>query len=332
MLHVAMISKWHVHAKDYAQQLLQRSDKVQITCLWDEDEARGRAWAEELGVDFEQNYDTLLARSDVDGVVIDTATAVHHEIIIKAAKAKKHIFTEKVLAPTVRECVEIAQAIRENDVAFCISYPQLQTPAFRYAKQLVDDGTLGTISSMRVRNGHDGAIANWLPQYWYHRKDACGGVMLDLGCHPMYLVRWILGAPKSVNSNFSYLTNREVEDSATCTIAFENGAVAITESSFVAPASPYIMEVYGDKGTIIVIDNEVTVMLKKDRELIKQTPAQLPEPPLAAIDQWIEACETGSQPVECGLEEAIHLTELMEAAYIAETENRTVSISELKRS
>lgn len=44
MLHVAMISKWHVHAKDYAQQLLQRSDKVQITCLWDEDEARGRAW------------------------------------------------------------------------------------------------------------------------------------------------------------------------------------------------------------------------------------------------------------------------------------------------
>ena len=90
MLRVAMISKWHVHAAEYAGRLSKMED-VQITCVWDEEPARGRAWAEELGADFEENLDALLARPDVDAVCIDTPTNMHKEVMIKAAKAGKHI-------------------------------------------------------------------------------------------------------------------------------------------------------------------------------------------------------------------------------------------------
>ncbi|MBW7461942.1 Gfo/Idh/MocA family oxidoreductase, partial [Paenibacillus sepulcri] len=94
MLNVAMISKWHVHAEGYAKHL-QSHGSVTITSVWDENKDRGRAWAGELGADFEPDLDTLLRRDDVDAVVIDAPTSMHAEVMIAAAHAGKHIFTEK---------------------------------------------------------------------------------------------------------------------------------------------------------------------------------------------------------------------------------------------
>ena len=106
MIKVAMLSKWHVHAGGYANQL-KNSGKVEITCVWDDDTARGEAWAKELGCDFVADLDALLARDDVEAVVCDTPTTAHHDVLIKAAKAGKHIFTEKALCPTVADCLDV---------------------------------------------------------------------------------------------------------------------------------------------------------------------------------------------------------------------------------
>jgi hypothetical protein len=51
MLNIAMISKWHVHARGYAKFVSEQND-ARITCVWDEIPERGQAWAEELGVPF----------------------------------------------------------------------------------------------------------------------------------------------------------------------------------------------------------------------------------------------------------------------------------------
>ena len=61
MLKVAMLSKWHVHAPEYARRLSEMDD-VQLTCVWDEIPERGQAWAKELGTAFEPDLDKLLAR------------------------------------------------------------------------------------------------------------------------------------------------------------------------------------------------------------------------------------------------------------------------------
>ena len=92
MLRFAMISKWHVHAKGYAE-FVQKQPDACITCEWDEAAARGAAWAESLGVDFVADYDALLAREDVDAILVCTPTNMHKEVMIKAANAVKHIFT-----------------------------------------------------------------------------------------------------------------------------------------------------------------------------------------------------------------------------------------------
>ena len=94
MIRIAMLSKWHVHAAGYASQI-QKAEDATITCVWDDDAARGQAWAKELSVAFEPDLDHLLAREDVDAVVVDTPTSDHARVMVAAARAGKHIFTEK---------------------------------------------------------------------------------------------------------------------------------------------------------------------------------------------------------------------------------------------
>ena len=127
MLRVAMLSKWHVHAEGYAK-FLQGLDNVQITAVWDEEPERGRKWAEDLKADFEEDLDTLLKRDDVDGVVVDAPTSMHADVMVAAANAGKHIFTEKAMALTVEECNRISEAVRKAGVKFCISFPARTAP------------------------------------------------------------------------------------------------------------------------------------------------------------------------------------------------------------
>ena len=107
---IAMLSKWHVHATDYAN-MINGYEDAQITCVWDEDAKRGEAWAKELKVPFEKDLSTLLKRDDVDAVIIDTPTGDHHKVMMEVLQAGKHIFTEKVLAPTMKEALDIQQGI-----------------------------------------------------------------------------------------------------------------------------------------------------------------------------------------------------------------------------
>lgn len=157
MLKVAMISKWHVHAEGYARSFNKEADAC-VTCVWDENPDRGREWAKQLEVPFVENYDDVLARTDVDAVAICSPTNMHADLMIRAARAHKHIFTEKVMCLTTEECRRVAKTIEENGVVFTISFPHRCFPENLFIKQAIDEGMLGDITLFRVRNCHNGAL------------------------------------------------------------------------------------------------------------------------------------------------------------------------------
>jgi len=326
LLRVAMLSGWHVHAKSYANEL-QAKENVKITAVWDENGLKGEAWAKELNADFEADLNTLLKRDDVDGVCVNCPTNMHKEVIVAAAKAGKHIFTEKVLALTVKDCLEIAEAVKEAGVKFCISFPHRINPANLFAKKVAVENLLGDITLLRVRNAHDGATANWLPDDFYDPITCGGGAMMDLGAHPMYLSRWILGEPASITSMFTSFTGKGVEDNAVSVIEFKNKAIAIVETGFVSSNSPFSLELYGTKGSLFVggPENKVQIISSKINSEIpgwvlpSSLPAALPKP----TDQWVNGILEGTE-IHFGVEEGIQLTELMEAAYISHKEGRKV--------
>ncbi|MCL2751817.1 MAG: Gfo/Idh/MocA family oxidoreductase [Firmicutes bacterium] len=324
-LNILMLSKWHVHAAGYAAQL-KSAGRVNITAVWDEEPERGKQWAGELGAAFESDLAKAVARADVDAVVCDAPTTMHREVLTAAANAGKHIFTEKALAPTLAECREIAGAVQRAGVKFVISMPHRNKPVYGYAKQLMDDGSLGVVSYARLRNAHGGASANWLPAYWYDESKAAGGAMMDLGCHPMYLAAYLLGRPKRVAALFNSLTSKSVDDNAVGMIEFANGAVATVETGFVTPYSPNYFEVYGTEGSLIVHDADAKVKSSKldwARDWASVPESAMPPVPASPIEQFVNACLDGA-PIAFGMDEAISLTELLEGAYIANKTNTQV--------
>ena len=326
MLRFAMISKWHVHAAGYAK-FVQAQPDATITCVWDEDPVRGKAWADELGVEFVPCYDELLKRDDVDAVLIDTPTNMHPEVMIKAANAGKHIFTEKVLALKTADADAVIEAVEKNGVKFSICFPHRCMARNLFIKNAVEEGLLGDISVLRIRNVHGGASEGWLPAYWYDPETTGGGAMMDLGAHGMYMAHWLLGNPVRIQSMFNNLVDVPVEDNAICTIEFENKAVAITETSLVSPLAPFMIEVYGTKGAIIGVGDDIKICTKDTAKIGANggyVSAKLPKEGLPhPIRQFIDGVLYGKEII-FGTKEARMLTQLMENAYISHNERREV--------
>ncbi|NLX83268.1 MAG: Gfo/Idh/MocA family oxidoreductase [Clostridiales bacterium] len=326
MVNILMLSKWHVHAKDYARQI-QEQDDARITCVWDDDVSRGASWAKELGVPFEPDLDKALARKDVDAVVVDTPTTQHKTVMLKAARAGKHIFTEKALATTMEDAKAIAKAIQENGVQFCISYPQLTSPLVQLCKQTLDEGLLGDVHYLRFRMAHNGARAGWLPEYWYNVEDAGGGAMMDLGCHPMYIASYLLGRPARVCSMFNNNhAPQGVDDNAVSVIEFENKAIAVLETGFISPYNGNCFELLGTKGAIVSVNGQVK-MRTKDCKDGWFTPDKLPTPLPSAMRMWLDGIVKGTE-IPFNLQRAMDLTELLEHAYLADREQRVVPFAD----
>jgi 1,5-anhydro-D-fructose reductase (1,5-anhydro-D-mannitol-forming) len=333
MFRVAMLSRWHVHAGGYANEV---SDVpgVLVTAVWDEQPDRGREWAGQLGVAFEPDYEKLLARPDVDGVLVCSPTSMHRELIVAAARAGKHIFTEKVLAFTLKDALEIAGAVKKAGVKFTISYPRICWGSNIYMKRALDAGFVGAPTLMLVRTSHNGATGGWLPDSFFDEREAGGGAMMDFGAHPMYLARWMLGRPVRITSMFSRFTEKPLDDNDVCTIEFENRALAVLQSNFVCDRCPNSLEVHGVKGSMYYMDSNKPLTVSAENAPVDEDglllPEALPETLPSPLEQWAAAClHDAPLPAGCGIDEAVQLTELMEGAYKSFKEKRVVEFAEL---
>ncbi|GCE26254.1 dehydrogenase [Dictyobacter alpinus] len=340
MIRVAMLSFWHVHARDYTRQALEHPD-TQIVAAWDEEPDRGRKQAEALGVRFYDNLAELLAQKDIDAVVVDTPTTMHRDVMIAAARAGKHIFTEKVIATTLHECNEIIAAIEQAGVKLTVSLPRINAGYTQAIRAIMEQQQLGQATQARVRLSHNGAVATsenpqgWLPAHFFNAEQCGGGAMIDLGCHPMYLTRLFLGLPESVSATYGYVTGREVEDNAVVTLRYPNGAIGVVEAGFVNRFSPFTIEAHGTEGSLFFGTPEDTLYIRSTRSGTpggdKWHPIEsLPEDLPGAFQQWVGHIQQGTTATE-NIQTAIELTALMEAANISARTNQAVQLSSLKQ-
>jgi predicted dehydrogenase len=310
-MNIAIISYWHVHAEGYTKEILTKTDS-RVTAIWDEDAVRGHKYAEQFGAAFYENYDELLEDKQIEGVVITAATSEHTKLILKAIEAGKKVFSEKVLALTTEECLTIKEALKKRGCDLTLSLVKKCSPEFLYAKQMIQSGALGRITYARMRNVHDGSIADWLPAHFYDKEQCGGGAMIDLGAHPMYLLNWLLGEPKTIQSVFTNITGHEVEDNAVSVIEFDKGAIGVSETGFVSCYNPATLEISGTKGALFIRNGVMVATEETSGKWV--TPDQLPNALPSPLIQWING-NRASEAVTFGIEDAIVLTRMMEAAY-----------------
>ncbi|MBE6652785.1 MAG: Gfo/Idh/MocA family oxidoreductase [Ruminococcaceae bacterium] len=312
---VAILGVWHVHAPDYTRCALEQGE---VVGFFERDDGLAAGFSSAFPM--LNRYATLedLLAGEAEGVIVCSATCDHTADIIAAARAGKHIFTEKVLTLTDEEADRIAEVVAESGVTFVISLFQKYIGSHKTVKAVTESGELGKINYIRFRNCHSGSSCNWLPPHFYHAHQCGGGAMIDLGAHGMYLIDWIMGVPTTAVSAFTRACERTdvaekntdgVEDNAVTVFTYPNGAIAINETGFVSDCESFVLEVHGERGYVRMEGGRIVKCTNATGGQPVEVPAEAGDP--APIQQFL----TGNILPGCGMKEARALTHLMVMAY-----------------
>lgn len=327
---LAKLSFAHVHAGGYAEQIKNNPD-AELVAVWDEEPARGRLEAEKRGVRFYADLEDVLRLPEVRGVVVDAPTNLHPTVLIGAANAGKHIFTEKALTITTREADEVVDAVERAGIKFMISLPSRVRPEILFAKKVLDEGLLGEVTEMRARIAHMAALDRWFKpgeghggSLWFgDEKAAGGGAFFDLGCHRVDIMRWFLGEPASVVARMNNFSGAyPIDDNMVAVVEFKNKALGIIDVSWVHRAGPNPLEIYGTHGFLSIDLGPGPKVLLESTKVeaggIKGTiaPSNFPAAPPMPMAQWINAIKDDS-PTTITIQDGWNLTQLLEGCYTA---------------
>jgi predicted dehydrogenase len=219
--------------------------------------------------------------SDVDIVVVASPDHIHAEQSIKALKAGKHVICEKPLAPTVADCRQIIDAVKETGKFFMTGQVCRFAPGFRTAKHLIEEGRIGDIVYVESEYAHDYSKAEgykgWRNDPAIKREGFIGG-----GCHALDLVRWLVGNPSEVfcYMNHKHLPNWPTNDTGVAVAKFPNDVIGRIFVS-IGVKRPYTMRtvINGTRGTIICDNTSDYIQICEEpvyNEAQKLAFAQLP--------------------------------------------------------
>lgn len=172
----------------------QARDDAKVLSVFDPDEARRTAMAEETGAAACDAYQAAIDTEGVNVVSVCTPVCYHPEVAIYAAEHKCHVLCEKPIALTLEEADKMAAAAEKAGVKLAVSYQYRTFPHFRRFRQLVQDGAFGGPVMARFVD-----VREVRPKLAMHSRSQNGGPVIDMAGHFFDLMRWLTGAePVSV--------------------------------------------------------------------------------------------------------------------------------------
>ncbi len=179
------------------------------------------------------DYHRLLEDETIDIISVAVPNLLHHEVVMAAASAGKHVICEKPLARTLAEADEMIAACAAAGVLLMYAEELCFAPKYVRAKELVDEGALGRVFMVQQGEQHFGPHSDW---FWDVEQSG-GGVLMDMGCHAVEFARWIYDKPaaESVTAElgtFVHADRTAVEDHAIATVRFEGNRLGLVETSW----------------------------------------------------------------------------------------------------
>ena len=174
------------------------SDGITLAGVVDPVADRAAAFARAHGPDSARVYpdrDALLADASIGWVLIATPNHQHHDDLLAAFAAGKHVFAEKPLATTINDCLAIDAARRRHpDLKFATGFVLRYSPLYRRVKQLLDDGVIGELISFTASENIGPAHSGHIMTCWRRFAELSGGHLLEKCCHDIDLLLWLSGS------------------------------------------------------------------------------------------------------------------------------------------
>lgn len=185
-----------------------------------------------------------------------------------------------------------------------------------------------------MRVSHDGALPSaasprgWLPERFFDPRQSAGGVTIDFGAHPLYLLAHLLGMPEQVSAAYGRFTGRAVEDHSVVTMLYPNGAIGVAEASFLGASAPFSVEAHGTKGSLLYDPSGSLRTRRRDAE--RWSAVRVPAGGKSPFGRWVELSTQGKTDPE-NVRAALELSAVAEAANLSAREGRPVPPGELRQ-
>jgi predicted dehydrogenase len=193
------------------------------------------------------SYEALLADRNVDAVYIPLPNTLHAEWTRKAADAGKHVLCEKPLAPTAKEAQAVVDYCRSKKVKLMDGFMWPHHARTARLRQLLDSGTIGEVrqvcGTFTFMLGDD-------PGNIRLQESMAGGSLLDVGCYPVYGIRWAFG-DEPVRAFATAKMREGVDTSLSGVVEFPGGRVGVFDCGFTLPLRQWL-EISGTEGVIRV--------------------------------------------------------------------------------
>jgi myo-inositol 2-dehydrogenase / D-chiro-inositol 1-dehydrogenase len=227
---------------------LQRMPNARLVAAADPDTTAREAAARLAKIPVYQRSDELLARGDIDAVVIAVPTLFHAELAIAAAEARKHFYLEKPIASEADAARRVLAAAEQAGVTAVIGFNRRLHPLHRQARELLLAGGIGRVRAVQTVFCEP-TPRDVMPD-WKRRRSTGGGVLLDLASHHVDLVRWFL---RDEIATVRAAVNSELteHDSARLQLTMASGIEVQSYFSYSAALADHL-EFLGERGTLRV--------------------------------------------------------------------------------
>jgi predicted dehydrogenase len=250
---VGILGFAHGHVNSYCTRWRENPDfGVQVVAGWDHDAERCAKFTGNHKIDACESAEALVARADVDAVVIGAETSFHADMVELAAAAGKTIVLQKPMALTMEQADRIVAAVEKAGVRFTMCWQMRVDPQNLKMKELVESGEFGQVFMMRRRHGLPMCLNPDFAESWHVTPKYNRDIWADDSSHPIDMVHWMFGVPDSITAEMESLYNpRMPMDNGVAIFRYKDGPLVHVDCSFTNPASENTTEIICEKGSII---------------------------------------------------------------------------------
>jgi predicted dehydrogenase len=228
---------------------LTNSKAIKIVAGYSRSEEKRQAFTQEIGIPTVPDLQTMLRDPEIQGVILTVPNEQHLPVAKEVAKARKHIYTEKPIASTLEEGLEIAALQEKYGITVTVGHSARLMAGIRKIREAIDAGELGRVAFIEANFSNERAL-ELTPKTWRWYKDrAPGGPLSQLAIHQFDVLRYLGGEIVEAGSMASKLSpvGAEVDDQSMTFVKFDDGKIGYVGSCWTSPGI-FAVRVFGSKG------------------------------------------------------------------------------------
>jgi predicted dehydrogenase len=304
------------------------SKKLRLVKCYDIVEDTRIQAADKYGCVAASSVEDLVNDPAVEGVVVVTPNFTHREIVAAAAKAGKHVLTDKPIANEIGDAYAMIDACREAGVILAVAHNFRRFGSQRKFKELIDEGVAGDVVTVEANFSHAGGMG-LTPEHWRSYADKAPALpLIQLGVHCADTLQHVLGPISEVSSFMDHVAIPADNVDITATLLrFENGVIGYLGSNYATPAVHYV-NLYGTKANLYGgFGRQVRIVWAggKGEEIVEGPEV---DDRLEELEEFGDCIRTGAKPEVDGEMGLLNLA-VVRAALKSSQEGRTVKLAEL---